>query len=107
MGDYPRLASFDLDTERFCARILKMNPNPLENKMSHPDPLYDMDNSYDNDEWIDIDDGMIDVESFGEMIEDFHEDDYYDDSMDGDFDSAMRDAGFGTDEDYGYYGEDY
>jgi hypothetical protein len=50
---------------------------------------------------------MIDVESFGEMIEDFHEDDYYDDSMDGDFDSAMRDAGFGTDEDYGYYGEDY
>jgi hypothetical protein len=34
-------------------------------------------------------------------------DDYYDDSMDGDFDSAMRDAGHGTDEDYGYYGEDY
>jgi hypothetical protein len=97
MGDYPRLASFDLDTERFCARILKMNPNPLENEMAQ----------YHDDEWIDVDDGMIDVESFGEMIEDFHEDDYYDDSMDGDFDSAMRDAGFGTDEDYGYYGEDY
>jgi len=31
----------------------------------------------------------------------------YDDSMDGDFDSAMTSAGFGTDEDYGYYGEDY
>ena len=58
---------------------------------------------YYDDEWIDVDDGMIDVESFGEMIED----DYYDDSMDGDFDTAMRDAGFGTDEDYGYYGEDY
>jgi len=97
MGDYPRLASFDLDTERFCARILKMNPNPLESEMAQ----------YHDDEWIDVDDGMIDVESFGEMIEDFHEDDYYDDSMDGDFDSAMRDAGFGTDEDYGYYGEDY
>jgi len=97
MEDYPRLASFDLDTERFCARILKMNPNPLENEMAQ----------YHDDEWIDVDDGMIDVESFGEMIEDFHEDDYYDDSMDGDFDSAMRDAGFGTDEDYGYYGEDY
>jgi hypothetical protein len=27
---------------------------------------------------------------------------YYDDSMDGDFDSAMTSAGFGTDEDYGY-----
>jgi hypothetical protein len=25
--------------------------------------------------------------------------------MDGDFDSAMTSAGFGTDEDYGYYGE--
>jgi hypothetical protein len=26
--------------------------------------------------------------------------------MDGDFDSAMASAGFGTDEDYGYYGEE-
>ena len=26
------------------------------------------------------------------------------DSMDGDHESALRDAGFGTDEDYGYYG---
>ena len=30
---------------------------------------------------------------------------YYDESMDGDFDSAMASAGYGTDEDYGYYGE--
>lgn len=30
----------------------------------------------------------------------------YDDSMDGDFDSAMTSAGFGTDEDYGYYGDE-
>jgi hypothetical protein len=28
----------------------------------------------------------------------------YCDDMDGDFDTAMRDAGWGTDEDYGYYG---
>ena len=97
MGEYPRLASFSVDTSSFCARILKMNPNPLENEMAQ----------YHDDEWIDVDDGVIDVESFGEMIEDFHEDDYYDDSMDGDFDSAMRDCGWGTDEDYGYYGEDY
>ena len=27
-------------------------------------------------------------------------------AMDGDHDSAMASAGFGTDEDYGYYGED-
>jgi hypothetical protein len=30
----------------------------------------------------------------------------YDDSMDGDFDTAMASAGYGTDEDYGYYGDD-
>jgi hypothetical protein len=28
------------------------------------------------------------------------------DSMDGDFDSAMASAGMGTDEDYGYYGDE-
>ena len=33
------------------------------------------------------------------------DEDYYDDSMDGDWDSGMASAGFGTDEDYGYYGE--
>jgi hypothetical protein len=31
---------------------------------------------------------------------------YFDDSMDGDHDSAMASAGFGTDEDYGYYGDE-
>lgn len=29
----------------------------------------------------------------------------YDDSMDGDHDSAMTSAGWGTDEDYDYYGD--
>lgn len=33
-------------------------------------------------------------------------DDDWDDSMDGDHDSAMESAGWGTDEDYGYYGEE-
>lgn len=33
--------------------------------------------------------------------------DEYDDSMDGDHDSCMRDIGWGTDEDYGCYGEEY
>jgi hypothetical protein len=32
--------------------------------------------------------------------------DEVDESMDGDFDSGMASAGFGTDEDYGYYGSD-
>ena len=96
MNDNPRLCFFDVDPVKFSGimdELLKKG-------------VIDMAN-YHDDEWIDVDDGLIDVESFREMIEDFHEDDYYDDSMDGDFDTAMRDAGFGTDEDYGYYGEDY
>jgi len=72
--------------------------------MSHPDPLYDPDNSCENDMNYD------DYNDFNEMVEDGTDDFWYDDcddSMDGDFDSAMRDAGFGTDEDYGCYGEDF
>ena len=108
MGEYPRLASFEIDTEKFCAMIDEFK-NPKENEM----------NIYRSD--YDEVDGIVDVEGYGEdayndgwdqddYVEDYedgYEDDYYDDSMDGDFDSAMRDAGFGTDEDYGYYGEDY
>lgn len=37
----------------------------------------------------------------------FDDEDDWDESMDGDHDSAMESAGWGTDEDYGYYGEDY
>lgn len=41
---------------------------------------------------------------------DYEDDDYgmedYDDSMDGDWDSGMASAGFGTDEDYGFFGGD-
>jgi len=33
-------------------------------------------------------------------------DDSFDDSMDGDAESALASAGWGTDEDYGFYGED-
>jgi len=38
--------------------------------------------------------------------DDTEDDDCYDDSMDGDHDSNMRDIGWGTDEDYGCYGDD-
>jgi hypothetical protein len=41
---------------------------------------------------------------FEEMMDQMAED--YSDSMDGDFDSAMASAGYGTDEDYGYYGDE-
>ena len=67
--------------------------------MSHPDPLFDPDNSYEDDMNYD------DYNDFNEMVED-RADDFYDDSMDGDHDSAMESCGWGTDEDYGYYGDD-
>ena len=34
------------------------------------------------------------------------EGDWYDESMDGDHESALASAGFGTDEDYGYFGDE-
>ena len=43
-------------------------------------------------------------EIFEYMKQDMEE--YFNESMDGDFDSAMASAGFGTDEDYGYYGDE-
>jgi hypothetical protein len=41
------------------------------------------------------------------LLEDEEDDEYFPgEDMDGDFDSAMASAGFGTDEDYGCYGGD-
>lgn len=49
---------------------------------------------------------LVEVYEIAKEYGDFFDDSEYDDSMDGDFDSAMASAGFGTDEDYGYYGDD-
>jgi uncharacterized protein YicC (UPF0701 family) len=47
------------------------------------------------------------AEEYGINLEEQEdEDDYYDDDMDGDAESALASAGFGTDEDYGSYGGD-
>ena len=51
-------------------------------------------------EWV----NQLAIDLAADGVEDRLDD--YDDSMDGDFDSAMASAGHGTDEDYGYYGED-
>ena len=46
-------------------------------------------------------------ETMDENYSDYEvEDDSFDDSMDGDAESALASAGWGTDEDYGCYGED-
>lgn len=91
--------------------------------MSHPDPLHDEENTMSQDSfdrfddmaertiWPWIDDANYDDHDdfYGESADysDYNDDEDYDDSMDGDHDSAMESAGWGTDEDYGYYGEDY
>lgn len=88
--------------------------------MSHPDPLFDPENSYEDDDMNShFDDYQYDYRDafYGEdtasshpdadhEVESQFEDDGYDDSMDGDHDSAMTSCGWGTDEDYGYYGDD-
>lgn len=88
--------------------------------MSHPDPLFDADNSYEDDMNYDDYNDFFDEDSSNYHPDAAHEisthfddedegdewDDSYDDSMDGDHDSAMESCGWGTDEDYGYYGDD-
>jgi hypothetical protein len=88
--------------------------------MSHPDPLYDPSDYllaeylYDNKEdiYMDNDTNYDDYNDFyGESVDydDYNDeagDDSYDDSMDGDHESGLASAGWGTDEDYGYFGED-
>ena len=73
--------------------------------MSHPDPLFDDENYYEDDEmaynYDDHDDFYEDDETADEAWAD-----NYDDSMDGDHESGLASAGYGTDEDYGHYGDD-
>jgi hypothetical protein len=81
--------------------------------MSHPDPLFDPDNAYEDDDMAYIGD---DEDSNYDDYNDFHGteedesdeswDDDFDDSMDGDHESGLASAGYGTDEDYGYYADD-
>ena len=83
--------------------------------MSHPDPLFDPENSYKDDN-MDYHDDTADAiyddhNGFYEDMDDYQSSNEYwetdyDDSMDGDHDSAMTSCGWGTDEDYGYYGDD-
>ena len=47
---------------------------------------------------------LVWVEDVHDSLFDDAEQSEFDDSMDGDWDSGMASAGFGTDEDYGYYG---
>jgi len=58
--------------------------------------------SYEYDDVEDFYGECMDTDLSGYEVED----DSFDDSMDGDAESALASAGWGTDEDYGYYGDD-
>ena len=80
-----------------------------EKVMSHPDPLYDPDNSMEDD--MNYDDYN---DFYGEPLDDDVEIvDWYDDeddSMDGDAESAFGSCGWGVDEYYNHdsdYGDDW
>ncbi len=78
--------------------------------MSHPDPCYDPDNSYEDDDMsINYDDHE---DFYGDVTAEDLENgwnDEIDDSMDGDAESAFGSCGWGVDEYYEHYesGDDY
>jgi hypothetical protein len=67
--------------------------------MSHPDPLYDDYNDFHDDD--DRKNHFDDLEDDSPEFDDFTDEDDYDDSMDGDHDSAMNSIGWDVDEGYG------
>lgn len=79
MNNFPRLGFFDIDPEKFSAMLNEL-----------------------------LKEGVVDMydEEWDYVVEDNSVEEDYDDSMDGDWDSAMASAGFGTDEDYGIF-DDY
>ena len=79
MNNFPRLGFFGVDPEKFSAMLNEL-----------------------------LKEGVVDMydEEWDYVVDDNSVEEYYDESMDGDWDSAMASAGFGTDEDYGIF-DDY
>jgi len=70
-----------------------------------PEDYIDVDAMYEAR--FERDETFDDFDSEVQCEEVYHEEEYdYDDSMDGDHDSAMASAGWGTDEDHGYSGDE-
>jgi hypothetical protein len=67
--------------------------------------MFDPENAYEDDvnydDYNDFHYGEVEAEDLEDSW-----DDSYDDSMDGDHESGLASAGWGTDEDYGSYGDD-
>ena len=78
-------------------RLLEM----IENKELDPTDVVKMCVCYMSEDEVE------DMMDSNELSERFEPEDDYDDSMDGDHDSAMASVGWGTDEDYGCFGDQY
>jgi hypothetical protein len=50
---------------------------------------------------------MNDSEFYEDNEVEYEDDDIWYDDLDGDHESGLASAGWGTDEDYGYYGDDF
>ena len=50
---------------------------------------------------------MSDSEFYEDNEVEYEDDDVWYDDLDGDHESGLASAGWGTDEDYGYYGDDF
>ena len=105
MSPYPRLMSLNLDPSKF-EEIMKSLVEKEGSKVwefdEKGDVLPENQERYDNlmAEWEEWEDEAV--------LEDWDDEPGWDeDDMDGDWDSGMTSAGWGTDEDYGYYGEDF
>lgn len=89
------------------------DPQEPSTTMSHPTycPICS-DCIADSDETAIVGDDLCHAHCVGEVNNDLDametdgEDSFIDDAMDGDHESALASAGFGTDEDYGGYGDD-
>lgn len=75
------------------------------NAMREAENLTEMDlNSYERDAFERMRQLAADLQDEIDRLQEAGEVDEYDESMDGDHDSAMASAGFGVEEDYGYSG---
>ena len=70
------------------------------------DTNYDDHDDFFRDDVDELRGREVESDDFDDYSPEFDYDDW-DDSMDGDHESALGSAGWGEDEYYGYYGEDY
>ena len=106
MVPYPRIMSLDIDRSRFSVMIEEYRAYTETEEKKMPNDYEEMEQESRLYPWLDL---AMTEEYYDEEWdgEDYDDNEDWDDEMDGDWDSGMESAGWGTDEDYGYYGEDF